>query len=56
MSQSNLDPIYKTRLPESHEAGLQAVYEHGLADAAQAFLNATAPEPVPVPPEQDPVI
>lgn len=34
----DLDIIYKSRLPESHEAGLQAVFEAGLEQAAAAFL------------------
>jgi hypothetical protein len=56
----NLDEVYKTKIGESHEAGLQAVYDHALADAAQAFIGTvqvTDPQPtVEVLPPVDPVI
>ncbi len=49
----DLDLIYKSRIGESHEAGLQAVYDAGLTHAAQAFvasepIPAPAPDPIPV--------
>ena len=48
----DLDALYKTRIGESHEAGLQAVYDYALTKAAQAFI---APLPVETPPaEQTP--
>lgn len=55
-----LDDIYKTGIPVSHEAGLQAVYDFALAEAAHAFLASQVPTPAaaadPVtPPITDPV-
>ena len=32
----DLDPIYKTKLDESHQAGLQAVYDAGFVAARAA--------------------
>lgn len=46
----DLDAIYKTALPESHLAGLQAVYNAALAQASAAFL-AAQPTPAPAPTE-----
>jgi len=48
----SLDDVYKTRIPESHAAGLQAVYDYALAQAAEAFL---ALQPV-VPIVAEPVV
>lgn len=40
-----LDDVYKTGISTSHEAGLQAVYDYALAEAAQAFLASQVPVP-----------
>lgn len=50
MEQPSLDDIYKTMLPESHEAGLQAVYDYALAQAAKAFIAPVAAEQPPADP------
>jgi hypothetical protein len=56
----NLDDIYKTRIGESHEAALQAVYDFALAQAAQAFVAQvvapTAPTDVIIVPPADAVV
>lgn len=54
----DLDTIYKSKLPESHEAGLKAVFDAGLAQAAEAFIASQAPvDPAPVDPAPvDPVV
>lgn len=50
----DLDSIYKTRLPESHEAGLTAVFDAGLAHAASAFVASVPTEPTQVVPTEPP--
>lgn len=56
-----LDSIYKTGISQSHEAGLQAVYDYALAEAAKAFVSQVVPVPAAAadpdtPPPADPVV
>jgi hypothetical protein len=44
----DLDTVYKSKLPDSHEAGLQAVYDFALAQAAQAFVSSVQAPEAPV--------
>jgi hypothetical protein len=54
MSDNDLEVLYKSALPESHFAGLRAVFDAGYADGSGASVEATdASLTAAVPPAAD---
>jgi len=54
MTDNDLETLYKSALPESHFAGLRAVFDAGYADGAGLSTQSTdASLTAPVPPAAD---